>query len=192
MTPTFPLSLAARLGTRGRACSSSTSRCWPPAPRPQDESGWWAGVGAAVLDHGRRVGALARVTAVDAGLAVACRGRSGALGVPAGALADHDRTFGAGPVGIRAVGPHLVAVVAVDGQPHSPSALAYPRVDTPSKLPLAAVAAGLRQFDVTLDGIDVVSVGARRAFKAHHPYRRMSTRARWGITRRWGNARRGW
>ena len=63
-----------------------------------------------------------------------------------------------------------MAVVAVDGQPHSPSVLDYPRVESLSKLPLDAVATGLRQFDVTLDGIDVVSVGARRASKAHHPH----------------------
>jgi hypothetical protein len=48
--------------------------------------------------------------------------------------------------------------------------LDYPRVESLSKLPLDAVAAGLRQFDVTLDGIDVVSVGARRAPQTHHPY----------------------
>ena len=72
------------------------------------------------------------------------------LGAPGGELADYERSFGSGPVGIRAVGPHLVAVVAVDGPPHSPSVLDYPRVESLAKLPLEAVAAGLRQFDVSL------------------------------------------
>ena len=57
------------------------------------------------------------------------------------------------------MGPYLVAVVAVDGQPHSPSVLDHHRVESLATLPLDAVAAGLRQFDVTLDGIDIVSVG---------------------------------
>jgi type VII secretion protein EccE len=39
-----------------------------------------------------------------------------------------------------------------------------------AKLPLEAVAAGLSQFDVSLQGIDIVSAGARRAPKTHHPY----------------------
>ena len=168
MTPTFPLSLA--LGwARVVAMFVVDVALLAAGAAAAGRVGWWAGVGAAVLITGT---ALVRWRGSPLLTLVwrSVSGRSGALGVPAGALADHDRTFGAGPVGIRAVGPHLVAVVAVDGQPHSPSALAYPRVDTPSKLPLAGVAAGLRQFDVTLDGIDVVSVGARRAFKAHHPY----------------------
>ena len=79
--------------------------------------------------------------------------------MPGGELADYERSFGSGPVGIRAVGPHLVAVVAVDGPPHSPSVLDYPRVESLAKLPLEAVAAGLRQFDVSLEGIDILSVG---------------------------------
>jgi type VII secretion protein EccE len=131
--------------------------------------GWWTGVGVGLL-----VALLALLCWRGAPLlTLAWRaltaGRSG-LGVPSGELADYERSFGSGPVGIRAVGPHLVAVVAVDGPPHSPSVLDYPRVESLAKLPLGAVAAGLGQFDVSLEGIDVVSAGARRAPKTHHPY----------------------
>jgi type VII secretion protein EccE len=85
-----------------------------------------------------------------------------------GSATDHRRTFGDGSVGIRSVGPHLVAVVAVDGPPHSLSVLDHQQVESAAVLPLDVVASGLRQFDVTLDGIDVVSAGVRRAPKTHH------------------------
>ncbi|WP_142399758.1 type VII secretion protein EccE, partial [Mycobacterium marinum] len=131
--------------------------------------GWWAAVAGAVL-----ITVLALLCWRDAPLltlawrlAMARRPR---LGVPAGELADYERSFGSGPVGIRSVGTDLVAVVAVDGPSHSPSVLDYPRVESLAKLPVDAVAAGLDQFDVHLEGIDIVSAGARRAPKTHHPY----------------------
>jgi hypothetical protein len=64
-------------------------------------------------------------------------------------------------------------------------------VESLSKLPLDAVAAGLRQFDVTLDGIDVVGVGERRASKPTTRMRRR-TPARWEITRQLDSAGHGW
>jgi type VII secretion protein EccE len=131
--------------------------------------GWWAGVGAAGL-----VAVLALLCWRGAPLATLARrsvsARRPRVGSPGGELADYERSFGSGPVGIRAVGPHLVAVVAVDGPPHSPSVLDYPRVESLAQLPVEAVAAGLVQFDVRLEGIDIVSAGARRAPKTHHPY----------------------
>jgi type VII secretion protein EccE len=168
VTPTFPLGLA--LGWARVVCVFVVDvGLLAAGTAVGGRPGWWVGAGAGVLVT---LGAVVSWRGAPALTLTwqSLRPRRASLGVPAGALADHDRTFGAGPVGIRVVGPHLVAVVAVDGQPHSPSALDYPRVMTPSMLPLAAVAAGLRQFDVTLDGIDVVSVGVRRASKAHHPY----------------------
>ncbi len=168
MTPTFPVSLAvgwARVVTVFVVDVALLAGVGAAAGR----SGWWAGAGAALL-----ITVAALVCWRGAPLLTlvwrSVTARRATLGVPAGELADHDRMFGTGPVGIRAVGPYLVAVVAVDGQPHSPSVLDYPRVESLSKLPLDAVATGLRQFDVTLDGIDVVSVGARRASKTHHPH----------------------
>ncbi|WP_204815311.1 type VII secretion protein EccE [Mycobacterium riyadhense] len=131
--------------------------------------GWWVGVAVAVL-----ITVLALLCWRGAPLLTlvwrTATARRPRLWTPAGELADYERSFGPGPVGIRAVGPHLVAVVAVDGPPHSPSVLDYPRVESLAKLPLEAVAAGLDQFDVRLEGIDVVSAGARRAPKTHHPY----------------------
>lgn len=131
-------------------------------------AGWWTGVGVALL-----IAALALLCWRGAPLLTlawrSLTGRRPQVGA-AGELADYERSFGSGPVGIRAVGPHLVAVVAVDGPPHSPSVLDYPRVESMAKLPLEAVAAGLCQFDVSLEGIDIVSAGARRAPKTHHPY----------------------
>ncbi|ASL12270.1 type VII secretion protein EccE (plasmid) [Mycobacterium europaeum] len=130
--------------------------------------GWWVGVGLTVL-----ITVLVLLCWRGAPLLSllwrSVTGRRPRVGA-AGELADYERRFGSGPVGIRAVGPHLVAVVAVDGPPHSPSVLDYPRVESLAKLPLEAVAAGLDQFDVHLEGIDIVSVGARRAPKTHHPY----------------------
>lgn len=168
MTPTFPLGVAtswARVVAVFVVDVALLAAGVAAAGRP----GWWAG---AALGSVISMAALVSWRG-SALLTLAWRsvtGRRAGVAAPAGALADHDRIFGDGPVGIRAVGPHLVAVVAVDGQPHSPSVLDHHRVESLATLPLDAVAAGLRQFDVTLDGIDVVSVGVRRAPKTHHPY----------------------
>ncbi|AYE99303.1 type VII secretion protein EccE (plasmid) [Mycobacterium paragordonae] len=132
-------------------------------------AGWWV---AAVLAAAVSASALLRWRGAPL-LTLAWRtvtSRGAAVGAPAGEAADYDRTYGQGPVGIRGVGPYLVAVVAVDGQAHSPSALDHHRVASLAKLPVAAVAQGLRQFDVTLDAIDIVSVGMRRASARHHNY----------------------
>ncbi len=132
-------------------------------------AGWWV---AAVLAAALSVSALLRWRGAPL-LTLAWRtvtSRGAALVVPAGEAADYDRTYGQGPVGIRGMGPYLVAVVAVDGQAHSPSALDHHRVASLATLPVAAVAQGLRQFDVTLEAIDIVSVGMRRASARHHNY----------------------
>lgn len=132
-------------------------------------SGWWV---AAVLAAALSAVALLtwrRAPVLDLLLRTR-QVRPTLAAVTAGALADHDRTYGTGPVGIRGAGPYVVAVVAVDGQAHSPSALDHHRVASLAKLPLAAVAQGLRQFDVALESIDIVSVGIRRAPERHHRY----------------------
>jgi type VII secretion protein EccE len=131
--------------------------------------GWWA---AAVLAALISLAALLSWRGAPL-LTLGWRSLLRRRGVPvpaAATVADHERAFADGPVGIRAVGGHLVAVVAVDGQPHTPSVLDHPYVESLSKLPLEAVAEGMRQFDLTLDGVDVVSVGVRRSPKTHHPY----------------------
>ena len=83
---------------------------------------------------------------------------------------DHHRTYGHEVVGIREHDGQLVAVLAVDGPPHQPSVLVRRSVDSSVLLSLGQVAANMRQFDVLLDCIDVVSVGARRTRTAMHSY----------------------
>lgn len=171
MTPTFPLGVAGSW-RRLVAVFVTDVALLGAGSAAAGRAGWWAGaaVAAAVtltaLLTWRQAPLLTlawRLAALRAGV----RRPASAAG-SAAKLADHHPGFADHPVGIRAVGPHLVAVVAVDGPAHSPSVLDHHRVESLATLPVAAVAAGLRQFDVTLDGIDVVSVGVRRAPKTHH------------------------
>ena len=73
-------------------------------------------------------------------------------------------------VAIRGDEYEALAVVAVDGPSHTPSVLDQHRVQSGVSLPLGVVAAAVTQFDVELAGIDVHSVGRRRASADHHPY----------------------
>jgi len=84
--------------------------------------------------------------------------------------ADHRLRWTDDQAAIRAAGDELVAVVAVDGPSHTPSVLDNHRVHSAASLPVAVVADALRQFDVRLAGIDILSVGRRRAPKTHHHY----------------------
>lgn len=84
--------------------------------------------------------------------------------------ADHAARWPAVAAAVRGEGDELIAVVAVDGRSHTPSVLDHNRVQSPATLPIGVVADALRQFDVTLSGIDVLSVGRRRAPNQHHPY----------------------
>jgi type VII secretion protein EccE len=84
--------------------------------------------------------------------------------------ADHRLRWTDDQAAIRAAGDELVAVVAVDGPSHTPSVLDNHRVHSAATLPVAVVADALRQFDVRLAGIDILSVGRRRAPKTHHHY----------------------
>jgi type VII secretion protein EccE len=133
-------------------------------------SGWWVGVTLAGLII---VAALLRwrgAALFDLAWA-SLTGRTNTIDGQAGTLADYRRTFGRPDgVGVRGIGSDLVAMVAVDGPPHSPSVLDFGRVESLVKLPLATVARGLRQCDVRLDGIDILSAGSRRAPQSHHPY----------------------
>ena len=74
---------------------------------------------------------------------------------------DHQRRFGRDKVGVREYEGRLVTVIAVDGgEGHRPRTAGSP------SLLVQSVAAGLRQFDVHLDGIDIVSVQVRRGGNA--------------------------
>ncbi len=75
---------------------------------------------------------------------------------------DHQRRFGRDVVGVREYQGQLVAVIAVDGRADAALARHQHEAVSSATLPVAAVAEGLRQFDVRLDGIDIVSVRKRR------------------------------
>jgi type VII secretion protein EccE len=74
---------------------------------------------------------------------------------------DHRRRFSRDTVGVRENNGRLVSVIAVDGPGETPSGRHHPREVSAATMPLEAVAAALRQFDVRLDGVDIVSVGTR-------------------------------
>jgi type VII secretion protein EccE len=74
---------------------------------------------------------------------------------------DHRRRFGLDVVGIREYQGLLVAVIAVDRPAHGQSGQRQRAVESPAALAVADVVVGLRQFDVRLQGIDIVSVRTR-------------------------------
>src|SRR5271166_2724878 len=78
---------------------------------------------------------------------------------------DHRRRFGRDVVGVREYQGHLVAVIAM-AEADPPSAQHQGEMVSPATLPVAVVAAGLRQFDVRLDAIDIVSVRKRQDSEA--------------------------
>jgi type VII secretion protein EccE len=111
------------------------------------------------------------VTWRGAPLSMLLWGRIGRRRVNATAKAtsiDHRLRWTTTSAAIRADGYDLVAVVAVDGPSHSPSVLDHHQVKSAATLPVNVVADALRQFDVKLSGIDIVSAGHRRAAASHH------------------------
>ena len=79
---------------------------------------------------------------------------------------DHRRRFGRDVVGVREYQGQLVAVIAVDEAADPPSGRHQRQTVSPDNLPVAVVAAGLRQFDVRLDAIDIVSARKRHVSEA--------------------------
>jgi type VII secretion protein EccE len=79
---------------------------------------------------------------------------------------DHRRRFGRDVVGMREYQGQLIAVIAVDGPADAPSGRHHSRAVRSGTLPVAAVAAGMRQVDVRLDAIDIVSVRKRHVSEA--------------------------
>jgi type VII secretion protein EccE len=144
------------------------SHC-PESWQGEHRIAFWVGVGLAVL-----VTLLSLVThhglTVNSGLASwlwdwsADPGSSLAAGcTPA---VDYQRKFGRDKVGVRGYEGRLVTVIAVDGGEDDPSGRHRNRTLPAATLLVQAVAAGLRQFDVHLDGIDIVSVKVRRGGNA--------------------------
>ncbi|HEV7580020.1 MAG TPA: type VII secretion protein EccE [Mycobacterium sp.] len=129
---------------------------------------WWVGVGISAI-----ITLLSLVThhglTVSSGLAgwlwdwSADPGTTLAAGcTPA---LDYQRRFGRDKVGVREYDGRLVTVIALDGD-DDPATRHRPRSATPPSVLVRSVAAGLRQFDVHLDGIDIVSVQMRRGGNA--------------------------
>ena len=80
---------------------------------------------------------------------------------------DYQRKYGRDTVGVREYAGRLVAVIAVDGG--EDDSLGRHRHRTTASAPtllVQAVAAGLHQFDIHLDGIDIVSLKIRRGGNA--------------------------
>ena len=82
---------------------------------------------------------------------------------------DHRRRFGRDVVGVREYQGQLVAVIAVDEAADAASGRHQAQTVSSGTLPVAAVAAGLRQFDVRLDAIDIVSVRKRHVAEPADP-----------------------
>ena len=80
---------------------------------------------------------------------------------------DYQRKYGRDTVGVREYAGRLIAVIALDGG--EDDSLGRHRHRTTASAPtllVQAVAAGLHQFDIHLDGIDIVSVKIRRGGNA--------------------------
>jgi type VII secretion protein EccE len=125
---------------------------------------FWVGVGLAVI-----VTAAALLTngGVPVSSAPIARVRNWyadpeALTVGCTPAIDHRRQFSRETVGIREYDGQLIAVIAVDG---AGEAGRHRHRDAIATIPLDAVITSLRQFDVRLDSVDVISVGTRGAGK---------------------------
>lgn len=139
------------------------SHC-PPSWQGEHRIAFWVGVGLAAL-----VTLLSLVThhglTVTSGLATWLWDWSADPGTALTAgctpAIDHQRRFGRDTVGVRQYEGYLVAVIAVDGGDDDASGRHRHRT-TAAVLQVQAVADGLRQFDIHLDGIDIVSMKVRR------------------------------
>jgi type VII secretion protein EccE len=125
---------------------------------------FWVGVGLAVI---LTVVALLTNGGVPVSSAPIARVRNWyadaeALTVGCTPAIDHRREFSRDTVGIREYDGQLIAVIAVDG---AGEAGRHRHRDAIATIPLEAVVTSLRQFDVRLDSVDVISVGTRNTGK---------------------------
>jgi type VII secretion protein EccE len=141
------------------------SHC-PQSWQGEHHIAFWVGVGLAVI-----VTLLSLVTqhglTLTSGLATWLWDWSADPGTALAAgctpAVDYQRKYGRDTVGVREYAGRLVSVIAVDGGEDDP--LGRHRHRTTASAPtllVQAVAAGLHQFDIHLDGIDIVSVKIRR------------------------------
>jgi type VII secretion protein EccE len=139
-----------------------------PAAWQKGHAAFWVGVGLAVV-----VTIVALVTngGVPIASAPIARVRNWyadpeALTVGCTPAMDHRRRFSRETVGVREYDGQLIAVIAVEGAGEASSAGRHRHRDAvPAAMPLEAVIEALRQFDVRLDSVDIVSVGTRQASK---------------------------
>ncbi|OBH64500.1 type VII secretion protein EccE [Mycobacterium sp. E2479] len=125
---------------------------------------FWVGVGLAVL-----VTLLSLVTyhglTVTTGLATWLWDWSADPGAALAAgctpALDYQRRYGRDRVGVRQHEGQLVTVIAINGGDNESASRLRHRHSPPTLL-VSAVASGLRQFDIHLDDIDIVSVKVRR------------------------------
>jgi len=133
---------------------------------------WWVGVAVAAVVTIAVVVAYRRITLGSAlarwvwdwssdSAATLSRGCTPAI--------DHRRRFGRDVIGVREYQGQLVAVIAVSEKADGPPGRHQRETVAPAVLPVAVVAAALRQFDVHLDAIDIVSVQRRHISEAADP-----------------------
>jgi type VII secretion protein EccE len=142
----------------------AVARHWPGGSQTATYA-WWAGVGiAAVLTLAAVI--TYRRTPLSSALAARLLDRfvdpQAALEAGRTPAIDHQRRFGRDAVGMREYQGRLISVIAVEGRQEKRSGRHHHRAESSAALPVGAIAAGLRQFDVRLDGIDIVSVGTPR------------------------------
>lgn len=122
---------------------------------------WWSGVGLAVLVAFFALVTYRRVPLTTVLVAsvlgqfadpktILTEGRTPAV--------DHHRRYGREKVGMREHQGRLVTAIAVGGRPVVTSGRHAVGTQLPVALPVDSLAAALRQFDVRLDSIDIVSV----------------------------------
>jgi type VII secretion protein EccE len=136
-----------------------------PASWQAGHTAFWVAVGLAALVT---IGALVANGRVPIASAPIARVRNWyadpeALTVGCTPAIDHRRRFSRETVGVREYDGQLVGVIAVEGAVDAPSGRHGNRDALPATMPLEAVIEALRQFDVRLDSVDIVSVGTRRA-----------------------------
>jgi type VII secretion protein EccE len=134
---------------------------WPGEP-PTASYVWWSGVGVAVLVTITALTSYRRIPITSVLAARALDRFADPEAVSAGGrtrLVDHQRRYGRELVGMREYQGQLVTVIAVGGPAAAVSGRHHRGTESTVTLPVDLVAAGLRQFDVRLDGIDIVSVG---------------------------------
>jgi type VII secretion protein EccE len=135
-----------------------------PVESPAAEYVWWSGVGVAALVAFTALVTYRRIPLASAAVTrVRDRLINPELFLSEGhtPAVDHRRRYGREPVGMREYQGRLTAVIAVSGPAAAPSNRHQRSAASPAALPVNLVAAGLHQFDVLLEGIDIVSVATR-------------------------------